>query len=61
MRWLAAAYALGLYGFIYLPVVVLVLFSFHDGRFPIPPFEPATLRGRPVAVLYSLTVRFRLQ
>ena len=44
MRWLAAAYALGIYGFIYLPVVVLVLFSFHDGRFPIPPFEPATLR-----------------
>ena len=44
MRWLAAAYAILIYGFIYLPVVVLVLFSFHDGRFPIPPFEPATLR-----------------
>ncbi|MEM6677875.1 MAG: ABC transporter permease, partial [Pseudomonadota bacterium] len=41
---LALAYALALYAFIYLPVAVLVLFSFHDGRLPIPPFRPATLR-----------------
>ncbi|MEO0428225.1 MAG: ABC transporter permease [Pseudomonadota bacterium] len=41
---LAAGYVLLLYAFIYLPVVVLVLFSFHDGRLPIPPFRPATLR-----------------
>ncbi|MEM7497264.1 MAG: ABC transporter permease [Pseudomonadota bacterium] len=41
---LAVGYALLLYAFIYLPVVVLVLFSFHDGRLPIPPFRPATLR-----------------
>ncbi|MEO1274046.1 MAG: ABC transporter permease [Pseudomonadota bacterium] len=39
-----AGYALLLYAFIYLPVVVLVLFSFHDGRLPIPPFRPATFR-----------------
>lgn len=31
------------YVFIYLPVGVLVLFSFHDGRVPVPPFEGPTL------------------
>ncbi|MEM6489970.1 MAG: ABC transporter permease subunit [Pseudomonadota bacterium] len=41
---LAAVYALGVYAFIYLPVAVLVTFSFHDGRLPIPPFRPASLR-----------------
>lgn len=30
-------------GFIYLPVATLVLFSFHDGRVPVPPFEGPTL------------------
>ena len=30
-----------LYGFIFLPVGVLVLFSFQDGRLPIPPFRRA--------------------
>lgn len=35
--------ALG-YGFIFLPVVVLVLFSFQDGRLPVPPFHGPTLR-----------------
>lgn len=44
MRILAAIYALALYGFIYLPVAVLVLFSFQDGRFPIPPLQGTTLR-----------------
>lgn len=29
--------------FIYLPVVTLVLFSLHDGRVPLPPFEGPTL------------------
>lgn len=29
--------------FIYLPVVVLVLFSLHDGRVPVPPFKGPTL------------------
>jgi len=36
--YLAAAYV-----FIFLPVAVLVLFSFHDGRVPVPPFEGPTL------------------
>lgn len=44
MRALAGLYALAIYGFIYLPVAVLVLFSFQDGRFPIPPFEGPTPR-----------------
>jgi spermidine/putrescine transport system permease protein len=44
MRTLAALYAGALYAFIFLPVVVLVLFSFQDGRLPIPPFEGASLR-----------------
>ena len=38
------AYALLLYGFIFLPVAVLVLFSFQDGRLPIPPFDGPSLR-----------------
>lgn len=29
--------------FIYLPVATLVLFSLHDGRVPVPPFEGPTL------------------
>ncbi|MGQ0567821.1 MAG: ABC transporter permease [Gemmobacter sp.] len=29
--------------FIYLPVIVLVLFSLHDGRVPVPPFKGPTL------------------
>lgn len=41
---LAAAYALLAYAFIYLPVVVLVLFSFQAGRFPLPPFNGPSLR-----------------
>ncbi|MEM6973276.1 MAG: ABC transporter permease [Pseudomonadota bacterium] len=39
-----AAYMALLYGFIFLPVAVLALFSFQDGRFPIPPFRGFTLR-----------------
>ncbi|EEE47228.2 ABC transporter permease [Roseibium alexandrii] len=37
-------YALAIYGFIFLPVAVLVLFSFQDGRFPIPPFQGFSFR-----------------
>lgn len=39
------------YAFIYLPVAVLILFSFHDGRVPVPPFEGPTLHwyGRVLA------------
>jgi spermidine/putrescine transport system permease protein len=32
------------FGFIYLPVVVLAVFSFHNGRVAVPPFEGPTLR-----------------
>jgi spermidine/putrescine transport system permease protein len=35
---LVALYALAMYGFIFLPVVVLVLFSLQATSFPIPPF-----------------------
>ena len=40
----AALYAALIYGFILLPVAMLVLFSFQDGRFPIPPFQGFSLR-----------------
>ncbi|SMF51547.1 spermidine/putrescine transport system permease protein [Tistlia consotensis] len=40
----AGAYAALLYGFILLPVLVLVLFSFQDSRLPVPPFDGPSLR-----------------
>ena len=43
-RLLAACYALAVYAFIFLPVVVLVLFSFQGSRFPVPPFTGPSLR-----------------
>ena len=42
--WLGGLYAALLYGFIFLPVVVLVLFSFQGGRFPVPPFNGPSLK-----------------
>ena len=42
--FLATIYAASIYLFIFLPVVVLVLFSFQSGRFPIPPFNGPSLR-----------------
>ncbi len=39
-----ALYALGLYVFIFLPVGVLVLFSFQDGSLPVPPFKGVSLK-----------------
>lgn len=39
-----AAYMVLLYAFIFLPVAVLVLFSFQDGRLPVPPLRGLTLR-----------------
>jgi spermidine/putrescine transport system permease protein len=36
LSWL---YLIAIYGFIFLPVAVLVLFSFQDGRLPVPPFN----------------------
>ena len=41
---LSGLYALLIYAFIFLPVAVLVLFSFQAGRFPIPPFTGPSLR-----------------
>ncbi|MGH1480578.1 MAG: ABC transporter permease [Geminicoccales bacterium] len=43
-KWLSALYAALIYGFIFLPVAVLVLFSFQDGRFPIPPFNGPSIK-----------------
>ncbi len=40
----AWGYVLLLYGFIFLPVAVLVLFSFQSSRVPIPPFNGPSLR-----------------
>jgi spermidine/putrescine transport system permease protein len=37
-------YAAAIYGFIFLPVAVLVLFSFQDSRLPVPPFNGPSLR-----------------
>ena len=42
--WLAGLYALFVYAFIFLPVAVLVLFSFQASRFPVPPFTGPSLR-----------------
>jgi spermidine/putrescine transport system permease protein len=39
-----SAYALAIYGFIFLPVIVLVLFSLQASSFPIPPFTGPSLR-----------------
>jgi spermidine/putrescine transport system permease protein len=51
MRWtrhlgnvLSGFYLTACYVFILLPVAVLILFSFQDGRLPIPPFHGPTLR-----------------
>ncbi len=40
----AILYVVLLYGFIFLPVAVLVLFSFQDSRVPIPPFNGPSLK-----------------
>ncbi|MGQ0484965.1 MAG: ABC transporter permease [Hyphomicrobiales bacterium] len=44
MRALAVLYAALIYGFIFLPVAVLILFSFQATQFPIPPFTGPSLR-----------------
>jgi spermidine/putrescine transport system permease protein len=43
-RAVSILYAALLYGFIFLPVAVLVLFSFQGTLFPIPPFNGPSLR-----------------
>ena len=44
LRYLTAVYGLMIYGFILLPVLTLVLFSFQATLFPIPPFTGPSLR-----------------
>jgi spermidine/putrescine transport system permease protein len=44
MRFVSFTYAALVYGFIFLPVAVLVLFSFQGTLFPIPPFNGPSLR-----------------
>lgn len=44
MRGLGWVYLTAVFVFIYLPVVVLVLFSFQDSRLPVPPFDGPTLK-----------------
>jgi spermidine/putrescine transport system permease protein len=44
VRLAAWLYAILIYGFIFLPVVVLVLFSLQATSFPIPPFTGPSLR-----------------
>ncbi len=44
MRAAPWLYLGALFGFIYLPVGALVLFSFQDGRLPVPPFDGPSLR-----------------
>ena len=44
VKILVTAYALAIYGFIFLPVIVLVLFSLQATSFPIPPFTGPSLR-----------------
>lgn len=44
IRTLAVVYGVLVYGFIFLPVVVLVLFSLQSTSFPIPPFNGPSLR-----------------
>ena len=40
----STVYAIAMFGFIFLPVAVLVLFSFQDGRLPVPPFNGFSLQ-----------------
>ena len=38
------AFVAAMLGFIYLPVVILVLFSFQSGDLPVPPLDGPNLR-----------------
>ena len=44
IRFLSMGYAVAIYGFIFLPVVVLVVFSLQSTAFPIPPFTGPSFR-----------------
>ena len=43
-RILSIAYAALMYGFIFLPVAVLILFSFQGSQVPVPPFNGPSLK-----------------
>ena len=43
-RTVSILYAAAIYGFIFLPVAVLILYSFQGTLFPIPPFNGPSLR-----------------
>ncbi len=43
-RALTTLYAAAIYGFIFLPVFVLIIFSFQGSLFPIPPFNGPSMR-----------------
>ena len=51
MRVLSWVYLAAAYAFVFLPVVVLVAFSFQDGRLPVPPFKGNDTGG---IIAYSL-------
>mgnify|MGYP001828992046 CR=1 FL=1 len=44
MKTFSAVYLVLAFGFIYLPVGALVLFSFQDGTLPVPPFDGPSTR-----------------
>jgi len=44
IKFLSAGYAAAIYAFIFLPVIVLVVFSLQSTAFPIPPFTGPSLR-----------------
>ena len=44
MRVLSWTYLALAYAFVFLPVAVLVVFSFQDGRLPVPPFQGFSLQ-----------------
>lgn len=44
MRLLGWVYMAVIFAFIFLPVVVLVLYSFQDSKLPVPPFDGPTLK-----------------
>ncbi len=43
-RAIATIYALLIYGFIFLPVAMLILFSFQESQVPVPPFNGPSLK-----------------
>lgn len=67
MRVISWVYLALAYAFVFLPVVVLIVFSFQDGRLPVPPFQGFSWRwydkilnddGLMVALGNSLLVAF---